>query len=401
MIDLSAAAVRRRTDFWLSHGEWGADDADVRDDLDARMIWSAISEPGDRVAGALVAACGARRALDVVHGTSLRASPARRGLPEGLSEKELSEGIARWTPRLAQAGEAAGAARRAGVLPLTPGHRRWPRRLDALGFHAPLCLWVRGDPRALSSAVSVALVGARAATAYGEHVAAELSAELASRGIAVVSGAAYGIDGAAHRAALAVGGTTTAWMAGGVDRAYPAGHRTLLERIVSSGGAVASDVPCGSAPTKWRFLARNRLIAASSDATVVVEAGWRSGSLNTAGHAAELGRPLGAVPGPVTSAASAGCHRLLREYDAHCVTGSDDVCELLGVATPPTLFDDAGHADSTRVADALSVRSDRQVAEIAQTAALSEEATRAALGLLALEGRAVGSGDGRWRASGR
>ena len=162
----------------------------------------------------------------------------------------------------------------------------------------------------------------------------------AASGAVIVSGGAYGIDGAAHRAALGVGGATVALLAGGVDRAYPQGHQQLLRTIAAS-GAVVSEVPCGTAPTKWRFLSRNRIIAALSDATVVIEAGWRSGSLNTAGHAAALGRPLGAVPGPVTSAASAGCHRLLREYDARCVTTAAEVRELWG---------DAGSAPEGRIA---------------------------------------------------
>ena len=152
----------------------------------------------------------------------------------------------------------------------------------------------------------------------------ESSAGLVDRGFTIVSGAAYGIDGMAHRAALASGGTTVAFLAGGVDRFYPLGHEALLGRIAEQ-GAVVAELPCGSAPTKWRFLQRNRLIAAATEATIVLEAGMRSGSLNTAGHAAALGRPLGAVPGPVTSPASAGCHRLLREYDAVCV-GVTPVC---------------------------------------------------------------------------
>ena len=131
----------------------------------------------------------------------------------------------------------------------------------------------------------------------------------------------------AHRAALASDGTTIAFLAGGIDRFYPLGHESLLTRIAQT-GAVVSELPCGAAPTKWRFLQRNRLIAAASQATVVLEAGIRSGSLNTAGHAAALGRPLGAVPGPVTSPASAGCHRLLREFDAVCVVDADQMAEL-------------------------------------------------------------------------
>jgi DNA processing protein len=216
----------------------------------------------------------------------------------------------------------------------------------------------------------------------------------------IVSGAAYGIDGMAHRGALAAGGVTTAWLAGGVERAYPAGHRDLLERIVAAGGAVVSEVPCGSAPTKWRFLSRNRLIAAAADATVVVEAGWRSGSLNTASHAATLGRPLGAVPGPVTSAASAGCHRLLREFDGVCVTGSDDIRELLGMDRPGVLFDEGRTDDHTRVCDALSTRVDRSAADIARRAGMATDEATAVLGLLELEGRVTRGARG-WRASSR
>ncbi len=127
--------------------------------------------------------------------------------------------------------------------------------------------------------------------------------------------------------ALASSGHTVAYLAGGVDRFYPSGHDALLSRIVEM-GAVVSELPCGSAPTKWRFLMRNRLIAASTRATLVVEAGWRSGSLNVAGHAVAMGRSVGAVPGPVTSAASAGCHRLIRDGAAILVTNTDEAAEL-------------------------------------------------------------------------
>ena len=157
-------------------------------------------------------------------------------------------------------------------------------------------------------------------------------------------------------------------------------------------------------PTKWRFLQRNRLIAALADATVVVEAGWRSGSLNTAGHAAALSRPLGAVPGPVTSAASAGCHRLLREFDARCVTNADEALELLG-GPSPALFDrpvegsDSGRGrtdDVTRVLDAMSFRAWREVTDIARRCGLAPADVMAVLGLLAVEGAAVRSDSG-WR----
>lgn len=388
-IDLAPAAVDRRC-------AGLATDLDDRAALDARMIWSALVEPGDGVAGRLVRAYGARAALEVALG--LRAP---RGDTE-VTPDELRAAQARWTPRVRDAEEPSNAARRARVMPLTPESAAWPRRLDDLGEHAPLCLWVRGEPARLSPQVAVAMVGARAATGYGEVVVGEIAGDLATQGATIVSGGAYGIDGAAHRATIAVGGQTVAWLAGGVDRPYPSGHAGLLDRIVSAGGAIASEVPCGSAPTKWRFLARNRLIAAGADGTVVVEAGWRSGSLNTAGHAASLGRPLGAVPGPVTSAASAGCHRLLREYDARCVTCADDVRELVGIETSPTLFDTGpsggGTSGATRLRDALSTRTPRSLDDIARRAGMSVDEARAGLGLLALAGYAE-SGEAGWRAN--
>ncbi|MFC0197585.1 DNA-processing protein DprA, partial [Microbacterium arthrosphaerae] len=309
-----------------------------------------------------------------------------------------AEARKRWLPRLsarAIADSVASAAAR-GVALVTRADAEWPAQLDDLGAHAPLCLWVRGDVAALPRLeASVAIVGARAASRYGDHVATELAAELAGSGIAVISGGAYGIDGAAHRAALTVGGLTVALLAGGADRAYPAGHTQLIDDVART-GVVVSEVPCGSAPTKWRFLQRNRLIAALATVTIVVEAGWRSGSLNTAGHAAALARPLGAVPGPITAATSAGTHRLIREYGAHCITGADDVRELLGLSTAAGANATTGGFtdDATRVRDALSTRSRRDVVGIARRAGMSVDSVAAILGLLALEGAAECDADG-------
>lgn len=157
-----------------------------------------------------------------------------------------------------------------------------------------------------------------------------------------------------------------------------------------------SEPPCGTAPTKWRFLARNRLIAALGQATVVVEAGWRSGSLNTAGHAASMGRPLGAVPGPVTSTSSAGCHRLLREYDAQCVTSAAEVRELWGQTAAATVERERRDPEQTRVLDAMNTRSGLDAVEIARRSGLSPARVRSLLGLLHLEG-AVGLSDAGWR----
>ncbi|HYP72672.1 MAG TPA: DNA-processing protein DprA, partial [Microbacterium sp.] len=154
-------------------------------------------------------------------------------------------------------------------------------------------------------------------------------------------------------------------------------------------GAVAAEVPCGTTPTRFRFLARNRLIAALSDATVVVEAGWRSGARNTANHAREIGRPLGVVPGPITSASSMGCHRLLRESDAVCITGPDDVRELVGLSgdTAGSLFDAGPYTDHrTRILDALSARTARSTDDIARRGGFDPDEAAALLGMLELDG---------------
>jgi len=357
----------------------------------ARARWSAIAEPGDADAGRLIAALGAHEALEWLEAEAT----------SGLADASLSDAVDRWRPRIRQVDTPLHLrqAARFGARLVVPGDPEWPAGLADLGVHAPAVLWVRGDAGLLGRLDrSIAIVGARAATGYGEHVTVEVSSGLVDRGFAIVSGAAFGIDGAAHRAALASGGSTVAFLAGGVDRFYPSAHETLLTRIVDR-GAVVSEVPCGTAPTKWRFLQRNRLIAAASRATVVVEAGWRSGSLNTAGHAAQLGRPLGAVPGPVTSSASAGCHRLIREYDAVCVTTAQEMAELVdpaGAAKPHT---GDPSPERTRVLDALT-RTGRDLARIAAICGMSIDAVRAELGMLELDGLAVESASGWRRSSG-
>jgi DNA processing protein len=322
---------------------------------------------------------------------------ARADLPPA----DMAAALERWKPRLASktvlTALKAAAHHRAQLV--VPGDPAWPEGLDDLGPHSPIALWIRGDPSLLrGSGGSVALVGSRDATNYGEHVAMDLAAGLSDRGFSIVSGAAYGIDGMAHRAALASGGTTVAFLAGGVDRLYPSGHGDLLRRIIAS-GAVVSELPCGAAPTRWRFLQRNRLIAATAVATVVVEAGHRSGSLNTAGHAAALGRALGAVPGPVTSANSAGCHRLLREYDAVCVTSAAEVAELaLGrLNQEPPLLDglvgDPRRSPSTGAACSPDTRVGLQALPVAASAPTSAATSPAPT--------AAGSSPGQWATSRR
>ena len=389
----------------------------------ARAAWSRVAEPGDVTAGSLIAALGAGAALDwlrtaaaAVPGGRVRHAAADQALDaladvagplDVSSRRRLAAGVERWAPRLAALDprrELRVLARLGGVL-VHPGSRGWPAGLDDLGPAAPPCLWVRGDPDlGVGLDRSVALVGARAATGYGERVAADLAGGLAERSFTVVSGGAYGIDAAAHRGALAVGGRTVVILAGGVDRPYPAGNADLLARVLEAGGSVVSEVPPGSVPSKTRFLQRNRLIAAVGRATVVVEAAWRSGALSTAGHAGALLRPVGAVPGPVTSMASAGCHRLLRDGAAVCVTDAAEVAELAGAAGADLApertgagADVDGLADSARkVLDALPVVRAAGTESLARAAGLSVAQVQAELGPLELVGLAERDGPG-WR----
>ena len=363
----------------------------------ARASWTGIAEPGDRAAGELVATLGAAGALTVL----VEAWPVKRIADAAsaggsdLAAADIESALARWSPRL-KSGVALVALRQAvryAVRLLVPGDPAWPVGVDDLGAHAPIALWLRGNESSLAATQhSIALVGARAATGYGEHVTMEASAGLVDHGFAIISGAAYGIDGMAHRAALASSGQTVAILAGGVDRFYPSGHDALLVRIVES-GAVISELPCGSPPTKWRFLQRNRLIAAASQATIVLEAGWRSGSLNTAGHAASLGRPIGAMPGPVTSAASAGCHRLIREFAATLVTSAAEMAELVpgtevaGILDPSAIPPSSTSA-RVRLIDALSPRSPRSVDDLAARSGMSIAEVQAELGSLQIDGGA-------------
>ena len=377
----------------------------------ARAAWSRLAEPGDVVAHAVVEALGPVDALAWLRESVAGHEPAVPGGVAGLAGPaalaRLRTAVARWAPRLASLDptrELRVLARLGGAV-IVPEDPRWPRAMDDLGPQSPLCLWVRGEAD-LAAALrrAVAVIGARACTAYGDHVTAQVAVGVADQGWTVVSGGAYGIDAVAHRAALAASGTTVAFLAGGVDRLYPAGNARLLQQMAEAGGALVSEVPPGSVPSRSRFLQRNRLIAAAAQATVVVEAAWRSGALSTAAHAATLLRPVGAVPGPVTSAASAGCHRLLRDGAAVCVTDAGEVLELVGRvgrdlpperATAPRAGDDLEPL-LRRTLDALPVRRAAAPEAVARAAGLALAEVRGALGRLDLAGLAV-QRDGLWR----
>lgn len=394
---------------------------DVDDPLLAAAAWSRLAEPGDVVAGALVAHLGAVGALGWL--LDAATDPARVLRGEELSRlaaavqegtlRRLTDAVGRWSQRLASLDprrELRVLHQYDGAL-LTPADPRWPTSLADLGIAGPFALWVRGAADlATWSSRSVAVVGARAATSYGERVAEDLSAGLVDRGFTVVSGGAYGIDAAAHRGAVAGGGATCAVLAGGVDRFYPQGNDSLLRRVVDSGGAVVSEVPPGSAPFRQRFLSRNRIIAAVTGATVVVEAARRSGALSTARRAAELHRPVGAVPGPVTSMASTGCHGLLRDGAAVCVTDASEAAELAGALGTDAVPAGAGDGpqqdpraglgpDELLVLDALPARAAATVDALARTAGLPPRQVMTVLG--GLDRRGLARRDGaRWRGAG-
>jgi DNA processing protein len=243
----------------------------------------------------------------------------------------LRQSMERWRVRLDElpTPDEVIAFRQSGIRLICPGDPEWPEQLADLGHEQPYALWLRGTADLRFNCLrAVAVVGSRAATAYGSYVAAELAASVAARGWTVVSGAAFGVDASAHRGALGADGVTIAVLACGVDVPYPVGHTELLEAVAAQ-GVIVSEWPPGRTVSRLRFLVRNRVIAALATGTLVVEAGERSGAVNTARHARDLGRRLMAVPGPVTSEQSAGCHHIIREWQGTLVTTAAEVIEHL------------------------------------------------------------------------
>ncbi len=372
----------------------------------ARVWLSARTEPGDPVVAAMVAAAGAEATLERLASGRV---PARVVGPVPADPEPYDT-----------AASVLADAEARGLGWVCPGDDDWPPRLDDLtGIldpsgrgGVPPGLWVRGAGRlAALTDQAVAVVGARASTEYGNEVAGEIAADLAEAAITVVSGAAYGIDASAHRGALAVRGPTLAVLACGADVAYPRGHETLLQRIADQGLVVSEAAP-GQHPTKVRFLARNRLIAAMASAAVVVEAAWRSGALSTLRWAGELGRAALAVPGPVTSVLSAGVHLALRERRAELVTNAADVRAHLapiGASALPGSADwnrgdrrplDDLDAVSRAVLEAVPADRAADAATLAEATGGTEETTLAALGTLFAAGLVERTGDG-WRYAGR
>jgi DNA processing protein len=377
------------------------------EELFASITWSVWCEPGDGFAGLLTQGLGAVEALfceiNEISPVEVRSRLIDAGRDDdwieafGNFESNLLQARARWQSRkaLAPVLAASNAHRHLCGNVLTSSSALWPAQLADLKFNQPLALWLRGSVRHLQAA-GVSIVGSRNATRYGERATNDLVGALAQEQLSVISGGAYGIDAMAHRAALALKTPTIAVLAGGLDRLYPTGNSSLLERIQAE-GLLVSEMEPGVAPSKWRFLQRNRLIAALGVATVVVEANWRSGAINTVTHARALDRPVGAVPGSIESPTSAGCNQLIRSLKAELITSGKELIELVGLN-----FD-----DDERIARAglgqLEIRALDSIGfdnpserEIIADSGLSVHELTMALGALDLEGL-IERANGGWR----
>lgn len=361
----------------------------------ARAALTRVLEPGDVRGGRWLRECG---------GTELM---RRITTPDGSAEQLSGMSARRLAGYRLRAADVEperdlAAVASAGGRFVCPGDREWPSQLDDLGDARPTGLWVRGKPDLRLWALrSVAVVGARACTPYGAHMATTLGAGLAERGWVVVSGAAFGVDGAAHRGALAAGGATMAVLACGVDVAYPRGHAELIGRMVEQ-GLVLGELPPADHPTRSRFILRNRVIAALTRGTVVVEAEYRSGSLVTARCAQRLGRHTMGVPGPATSGLSAGVHELLRG-EGVLVTDAAEVAEMVGdigeLAPPrrgPVLPRDHLEPVCGKVLDALPAQGTVNGREVARMAGTSADEALGKLYELHSLGFVEREGDG-WR----
>jgi DNA processing protein len=367
--------------------------------VEALVRFSALSEPGDGLAGLLLQLRGAEQALEDYQSgraASIWADLVREYQPEYQSRlPELLERFAlRWS-----AAEPAGliaAARRVGARPISTADapRLW-QQFEALGWHQPTLLWLAGSLPEVATSVSV--VGTRRASSYGLEVTRALVGRLV--GCTVVSGGAIGIDAAAHQTAVDGDLPTIAYLAGGVDRAYPTENHGLFHQLVRAGGALLSEVAPGTSPSKWRFLQRNRLIAAHSQLTVVVEAGFRSGARNTATQVIACGRQLFAVPGPITASSSAGCNLMIAERLSEPMVSIDGFIKSLFGGTDFDATVAAGEqvlsADQVRLLDAVRA-GHRQLAEICLESGLDTLSARLALSRLEAAGAVTHSTRG-WR----
>ena len=298
-----------------------------------------ITEPGDRMAGALARSLGRLELVELmIDGldtatvvAALKAAGELDGCRQSFGDLEgtLADSRQRWLPRFSKSRleHLFSQSAALNLQLVTAEDTNWPAGLDDLQDSAPAMLFVEGDPATLSKlSQAVSIVGSRAASSYGVKVTSSLVRELAKVSRTTVSGGALGIDAQVHRSSIESELPTLAVMAGGMDRKYPSANFRLFKQVIER-GALLSEMPPGVAPTRWRFLQRNRLIAALTPTTVVIEAGIRSGSIRTANNALELSRELYAVPGSVLSGTSLGTNSLLADNKAQIL------CDLKYFAT--------------------------------------------------------------------
>lgn len=349
-------------------------------ELLARVAWNYLVEPGDRIAGLLVQELGAEQAMAKFLQNSLEP------LLE-LGSGELASAFERWRPRLVT-GRASELLRQAsvrGIHPILPSDPQWPSGFADLGQHQPIMLWSIGSRTALSSLQNaISVVGSRTVTNYGNWATTEIVSELCALGVATISGGALGVDSVVHRSTLRFDGTTIAVMAGGLFNLYPSGNQELFEKIARTGLLISEMAP-DARPTRWRFLQRNRLIAALGQAVLVTEAGYRSGSINTANHALDLARPVFALPGQVNSPNSAGCNRLILEGKAEIIADIADLPYQLGLREPTLNPQSSLGSLELRLFDVLTDRYQEESA-IAALAGLNSSELRIAIGGLELLG---------------
>lgn len=367
----------------------------------ARIALSVFAEPSDSHMGYMISIFGPVLSLNLVL-QQIPINTIRELLPEQTDFEEFTtrhlRAMKRYQPRISlfdvqRTIEMTNAVKATTLVPQDLG---FPNGLHDLDSHSPWLLWFRGQPLSLESYRAVSIVGTRTASDYGLSCTRMFAEFAAQENLKVISGGAVGCDAAAHEAALNAGGQTFAFLAGGIDQMYPWQNRQLFQKIMAS-GAVFSESPPGTMPTKWRFLRRNRLIAAASRATLVVEAGWRSGTKNTAEAAAELGRDVGVVPGPIDYFGSQGCYRILQEMPSTVVHDRESFLNLVGISK--------GDKDSTpkgflgnlelRCLDALGPTG-KGIYQIARETGMSEFETNIAISSLELLGYARRCNSG-WR----
>ncbi len=368
----------------------------------ALAAWSALSEPGEAVAVAFTDQFTPAGALSLVLSELDPSEFIELVLSFGdntemlaLPQKTIVKSLEVWRTRLQQKNviETVTECFRYAIMHdikiISKYHSDYPQNLYELGMNQPLMLWARGSAEILHEKL-LGVVGSRSVSSYGSMVTAELCAQAISGGYKILSGGAYGVDIIAHRTALAHNCPTVVVLAGGVDSCYPRSHANIFDAVIKNHGVVVSEMAPGAAPTRWRFLQRNRLIAALSSGLLVTEAGSRSGSINTAGHAAALGRTVAAVPGNIDTTYARGCHKLIKEYGAEIVSDMSALAGIFGFKD--FQLELVGGADRelsmhTRILDAIPRRAAIDLNRIVAKTGIARADCESALAELVLIGR--------------